>query len=139
MAYKGQLGGVFGELDEGVNVDVRGAQDRTPLHRAVGGNNSDIVAALIERGANVNLSDKGGKTPLHWAAIVGSVECGTVLFRQGDCDLDARNKQGRTACHLASTDGRPEFVSWLIESGADITLLDGAGHTAYDLGKFCLI
>lgn len=30
--YKGSEGGVLGELEKGVAVDIRGAQDRTPLH-----------------------------------------------------------------------------------------------------------
>ena len=119
--------------------DVNSRQTLSALHWASWKGRVTVVRELLAHGADHASVNKWGKTPLHWAAIVGSVECGTVLFRQGNCDLDARNKQGRTACHLASADGRPEFVSWLIESGADITLLDGAGHTAYDLGKFCLI
>lgn len=30
--YKGSEGGVLAELEKGIAVDIRGAQDRTPLH-----------------------------------------------------------------------------------------------------------
>ena len=53
------------------SVDEPGAQERTPLHRAVGGGNKDIVQLLIERNANIECLDKSQKTPFHWAAAMG--------------------------------------------------------------------
>ncbi len=41
-------------LDKGeCTVDEPGAQERTPLHRAVGGGHTEIVKLLIDRKANI--------------------------------------------------------------------------------------
>ena len=101
----------------------------------MGGDNDDIVTELLSHGADANLCDRGGKNPLHWAAIVGSIKCAAILHEQGKVSLDSLNAKGRTACHMASADGQVEFVGWLVDSGADVDILDAKGQTAFDLGE----
>jgi ankyrin repeat protein len=42
---------------------------RTPLHYACEHGYIDIVRALIKSGANVNIGDKSGWTPIHLACL----------------------------------------------------------------------
>jgi ankyrin repeat protein len=51
-------------LDQGVDVNIEGAGNRTPLHRAVGEDNDECASFLIEKGANVNYVDGSGRTPM---------------------------------------------------------------------------
>jgi hypothetical protein len=54
-------------LDQGVPLDERDEQGRTPLMRAVMQNKLDVVRLLLSRGADPNLPDNSGRTPLQQA------------------------------------------------------------------------
>ncbi len=52
-------------LEQGDDVNCRGAQMRTPLHRAVGKGHNACVEVLVKHNADLNLVDGGGLTPLY--------------------------------------------------------------------------
>lgn len=67
---------------------------RTPLLKASRHNSkSDILQLLLNAGARTDISDDEGNTPLHFAAIRGSMEVATFLLKLG-ADPYARNKKG---------------------------------------------
>ena len=55
----------------------------TALHTAALLGDSDWVAALIHGGADVNLEDAGGRTPLQWAERMGHVHVASLLRSYG--------------------------------------------------------
>lgn len=58
-AYKGDIGTVEDLLSSGDDVNARGAQQRTPLHRAVGKGHNNVVQLLVSKGAQPDLVDQG--------------------------------------------------------------------------------
>ena len=56
----GVLVGVQAELDKGVDVNVKGSHEETPLHWAAGGGHKEIVELLVNNGADVNAKNKWG-------------------------------------------------------------------------------
>lgn len=66
-AYKGDQNEIIDYLDRGGDVNILGAQDRTALHRAVGGKSTATTKLLIDRGATIAPVDNAGRTPMHWA------------------------------------------------------------------------
>lgn len=135
-AYKGAITELDGLLmEDGADVNQLGAQNRTPLHRAVGGKSSGTTSFLIERGALVNFEDDAGRTPLHWAAIVGSQSCAQVLVKAG-ANVNALTKSGKTPLHMGAEAGMLDFVRYLVTvPDVNNKLRDGKNQTAYELAK----
>lgn len=57
-------------------------------------------------------------TPLHFAAMEGSVACITALLKAG-ADLEARGRAGSTALHCATRFGELDAVKCLVRAGAN--------------------
>lgn len=51
-------------------------------YRAAGGNHTEIISYLIDKGAPVNQTDKSGRTALHWSAISGHKEASHILLNK---------------------------------------------------------
>lgn len=55
-------------LASGASVNARGLDDDTPLHDASSNGHVRLVKLLVEKGADINVKNKRGKTPLDVAA-----------------------------------------------------------------------
>jgi ankyrin repeat protein len=58
------------------------------------------VKLLISRGANVNVTNEAGNTPLHWAALLGHTAVVRCLL-EAHANVTLQNKAGRTAMEEA--------------------------------------
>ena len=95
----------------------------TPLHRAALRVDAEAVAALIKAGANVNVTNEAGATPLHYA--VGSEGLVELLLEAG-ANPNARSLTRYTP--LQSAAARPDSygsVKRLLAAGA---LVDAASY-----------
>ena len=88
------------------------------LHYAARANNLNALEKFVKRGADVNLIDRQGWTPLHWgsASTRGSAKAVKLLLREG-CSTDIKDKEGRTALDLAVLFERTALVSILSAEG----------------------
>jgi serine protease Do len=136
----------------------------------------DELKALLDSGLDINATDRGGRTALHMAAILGQAELARYLLSRG-ASINARNIPGHTPLMLAvgpddfnlpsggyaplgdfwtappcgeGGDHKPSLyeTSWpswysiaetrrplifaLLNAGADLTLVDRQGRTAFD-------
>jgi ankyrin repeat protein len=57
---------------------------------------------LIDAGANVNVQDKYGRTPLHWVVLNGRVEIAQMLIDAG-ARKDIPDNEGRLPYDFAKT------------------------------------
>lgn len=98
-------------FDLGVPTDFADGNGITMLGRAVLNNEVEMARALIARGANVNVVDKLGMTPLLWAANVdfGDAEMIELLLKSG-AKTDIRNKDGLTPLELARKWGHANLI-----------------------------
>jgi ankyrin repeat protein len=120
-----------------VDINVRGAQMRTPLHRSVGKGNNDVVKLLVDKGADLSMVDSGGLSPLHWAALFGLVQSAELIV-VGGAHLDMQSKSGETPLHLAAEKGHVPFVKFLLAHGASSLVTDNGndgGATAFVAAK----
>ena len=67
-------------IDEGhCNIDQRDNTGRTALHHAAKAQQQQTLQLILDKGANMHLTDNYGNTPFHTAARYGSSECCEVL------------------------------------------------------------
>ncbi|KAI4339051.1 hypothetical protein MLD38_024035 [Melastoma candidum] len=81
---------------------------------------------LIKSGANPNMSDYNGRSPLHIAASRGHDEMVAFLIEQGVCTNNADNS-GSTPLLEAVKQGHNRIASLLCKSGATLNM-DNAGE-----------
>lgn len=128
---------------EGAAIDARGAQGRTPLHRALGSGSTETASWLIQRDADPRIVDAMKRTALHWAAVApsapGNVDCCVLLL---DCGvalemLNCPSKSGSTPLHYALSAEPPhtDVARLLLTWGADPSLVDEDGKSAHQLAK----
>lgn len=105
---------------------------------AAKGGNLDCVRLIAEHGGDVNARDDWNDTPLTdsiWQANV-DVDLVNLLIDLG-ADVNSQQSGGRTALHLALTNGRYVHLPVLIAAGADPMIEDMNGKTALDYAKQC--
>jgi ankyrin repeat protein len=93
--------------------------------------NPKKVEKLLQNGANVNVKDNYGNTPLYLASFYGYTATVKILLANG-ADMEAKDSQGRTALDWASYNGHTEIVTILLANGADTKAKDSHGRTVLD-------
>ncbi len=96
---------------------------------------SEIVHDLLVHGANPNVADRTGDTPLICAVYNGDVDSVRWLINF-DADLNAQNKEGSTALMLAIDRKNFEITRHLLHAGARTDIADKTGWTAVDCQKY---
>lgn len=120
-------------------VDTNGF---TALHLA---ETKDMVDVLVAAGADVNVRNYEGNTPLMYQIAEGDTslmyqivepKLVAALLHHGAL-VNIQNEKGQTVLHIAVRDGRGqttlEIVDMLLRAGADETLLDCDGYDAEGL------
>lgn len=90
-----------------------------------------VMGLLVERGADVNVRDKNGRGPLHWAAVHGRLEVVKYLVGVG-ASVDHVDGSGWSPLLLAAVHGHLRVVEFLLECGADPFVRDGEGRSVWD-------
>jgi len=96
--------------------------------RAVEANDAGLVEALIHRGADLTVTDRDGRTPLHLAAARGYVDIVSMLLDAG-VDVDQRLRSGETPLHWAARSGMAQSAALLISRGAQVNAVCRMGFT----------
>jgi ankyrin repeat protein len=88
----------------------------------------DVLACLLERGADTNKADNEGRTPLLVAAAMGQLAVVSCLLKVG-ADVDKRDNEGRTPLFVGAITGRLPVVRYLLKHGANINQACNDGGT----------
>jgi len=127
-------------VEAGADVNAPAADDHTPLHAACGlylpGHRrylggAGIVMYLLANGANPNMVERQGWTPLHCAVRIRNLPVMRMLVAAG-ADIDSRTNERVTPliCICASENIDIQVVRWLLNHGANPNLADSGGYTA---------
>lgn len=95
-----------------VNLPSNNGFHVLPIHSAAAGNYTDIVRALVNAGAQVNVKQQAGVTPLHSAAQNGNADILILLLEHG-AEVNTRMEGGKTPADLAREKGFEEIADIL--------------------------
>jgi len=97
-----------------INSPSRNALKAAPIQSAVTAGHENVVQVLLQLGADPNVREQGGYTPLHAAAQNKDVDMiRTLLY--GGADLTLQGNDGKTALDLAMDAGDEKVIILLRE------------------------
>ena len=113
---------VKGFLAKGWDINARQKHRRgvwTPLHWVSQRGLTNGVACLLANGADPNVTDDKGQTPLHFIAQKGVGKNQAALLIEHGADLNARDNSGQTPLDYAKEAKRKSVANFLIKVGAE--------------------
>jgi ankyrin repeat protein len=116
-----------------LGADIRAVDNdcykRIVLHYAVDSGDENMVRyvlfAYLKTGADVNVSDAFGGTPLHNAVVSGNIGIINTLI-QYCVDINANNRGGVTLLHCAKN---TDVIECLVSYGANVNAVTFSGET----------
>lgn len=97
------------------------AQGHTPAHLASA---RDVLEVLYEAGASLGQKDLAGRTPLFCCAATNRLDSVLFLLEVDDISIDVPDMRGDTPLHAACCNGFFNCVEFLLQSAADVELLN---------------
>jgi len=149
LVAKGDVQGVKAAIAHGADVNVKNKYGDTPISWASRNGHADVVKMLLDHGvkindknellrdasmggllwlvrdmlakdANVNATNKWGRTALYGASWEGHTDVVKLLLTH-NANVNARNKDGDTPLRWAAWKGHSEIVKILLTHGAKIS------------------
>ena len=97
-------------------------QNMCPIHIAARFDYKEIVKALIENGADINIKGYFGYTALHEACRKNNIDIVNILIKNG-ADLNIKSgRHGFMPLYLACENNYEEIIDILIKNGANLGL-----------------
>ena len=120
------------------NVNRKNKDGQTPLHRFVKEWELKDIDFLLKNGADVNVQDRNGDAPLHFAVYHNPTTVKKLIVL--GADLNVQNNHGFTplmnACVGEENYGDHKAVALLIAHGANLDLQNEDGNTALILSSY---
>ncbi|KAG2186894.1 hypothetical protein INT44_003121 [Umbelopsis vinacea] len=113
-------------LDNGANIETKDDVGMTPLFMV--GEDTELLSALIHRGANIEARNNRNQTVLHYYSSLGLADALRILLNC-ECDIQAIDDNGNAALHHAAYKNDQEVAVILIENGIDIDSKNSNGET----------
>ncbi|KAK9145664.1 hypothetical protein Sjap_005567 [Stephania japonica] len=117
-AREGEINDILEYIKNGVSVNLKDSEGRTPLHWAVDRGHLEVAELLVSNNADVNAKVK----VFHLA-----------LNTDGYFTSQCKDDEGQTPLHYAATCDREAIAEFLVKQNADIASKDNDGCSPSDL------
>jgi uncharacterized protein len=104
------------------------------LLEAASAGNTDMVRSFLENGANIEVKNDVGATPLIFASAKGQVQVVAMLLEKG-ANVNAKTTSGITPLMAAASGGYADVVKLLLAKGANVSAKDQQGRTALSMAE----
>ncbi len=115
-------------------INTQDQNKNTALHVAVFKENQNIITTLLNNGANPNIRDSFGMTPLMRAVQMNNTDSVNALLNNQKTDANLKSNKDfpqtwETALWIALNKGNPnkDIIKALVDKGADITIKNRQG------------
>lgn len=115
-----------------LNVNYQDSDGFSALHHAALSGTTELLCALLEAQATVDIKDSNGMRPLHYAAWQGKADSVLVLLRSG-ASVNGVSLDGHIPLHLAAQYGHYEVSEMLLQHQSNTCLINKAKKTPLDL------
>uniref|UniRef100_A0A4W6FGG0 CASK interacting protein 2 n=1 Tax=Lates calcarifer TaxID=8187 RepID=A0A4W6FGG0_LATCA len=115
-----------------LNVNYQDSDGFSALHHAALTGTTELLSALLEAQATVDIKDSNGMRPLHYAAWQGKAESVLMLLRSG-ASVNGVSLDGHIPLHLAAQYGHYEVSEMLLQHQSNPCLVNKAKKTPLDL------
>ena len=116
-------------IHHGSDVNATSKRKVTALMTACQMSNSNVINVLLNAGANPNIVDVDGFTCLHYAVHYGFSKEVFQAIIDHRADVNATNKDNRTALMMACDDNNEGIINVLLNAGANPNIVDVDGYT----------
>jgi len=123
-------------LEHGIDVDAQSnTEDATPLHQASSYGGFKVAQLLLDHGADINVRDKNGRTPLHGSVVDMADDLDDYFFDtvqfllEHGADVHALGNDHATPLHVVSESGGTRAARLLLKHGANVHSLDNIHRT----------
>ncbi|RDX66025.1 Acyl-CoA-binding domain-containing protein 2 [Mucuna pruriens] len=93
FAREGDMANLLKCIENGVSVNLKDSEGRTPLHWAVDRGHLDVTELLVGRNVDVNAKDNDGQTPLHYAVTCEREAIAEYLVKH-NADIYSKDNDG---------------------------------------------
>eukprot|EP00731_Ephydatia_muelleri_P030319 Em0021g842a len=155
----GLVGVAMTLLQAGTDMMLKDSKGCTPAHYAAMEGHTDCLRLLVSNSTDLigllHTKNNNGLTPLacalqhhktqsieylrsieypaHVMCCHGDLAHMKSLIGQGAVSINGRDDAGDTLAHKAAIHDQLECLLWLIQNGADVSLVNSLGETPYDL------
>lgn len=118
-------------IGKGADVNASAGPYGSVIAAAAARSNSQVLRFLIEEQGSINIHDKFGRLPIHWATFHGVDNLRTLV--DAGADINTRDWLGRTPLHWAAFAGRAQVVEYILHDtdghGVNVDDVDLDGWT----------
>jgi ankyrin repeat protein len=121
-------------IEKGADINIQAKNGFNALMTAIQGKttiHTDIAKKLININANLELKNKKGNTSLMKAIDESKTEIANMIIKKNTNVIDIQSDDGYTPLMNAIEMNNIAIVKSLIEAGADITIKNNNGKTAF--------
>lgn len=116
-------------IERGADISIKDNRGWTPLIHAIIQSNNNAIQLLLGKGADINIKDNYGRTPLIHAIMWESDEDIIQLLIKKGANINIKDCEGQTPLNMAFQTRNYPIIAFLIEKGADSSLIGFGGTT----------